>query len=339
MPDASVPDAFRAFRVEMDGERARRAVVELPYASLPDNDVTVRVAYSSLNYKDALSAAGNRGVTRNYPHTPGIDAAGTVLASRDPRFAPGQRVLCTGFDLGMDTPGGFGELVRVPGDWLVALPDGLSERDAMVLGTAGLTAAIGLELLQRAEALPERGPFVVTGASGGVGTLAVALLARAGYEVVASTGTEGARPLLSRLGASDFLTRDELASSSDRPMLRGLYGGGIDSVGGDTLVGLLKHVSVGGSVAACGMVGGSELRLSVFPFILRGVSLLGIDSQHYVPERRRAMWRRLAGAWRIEGLSDVPGLVTEVGLDGLESAVEDILVGATVGRVLVRVAG
>jgi len=334
-----VPNEFRAFRVELEGEHVRRVVREVPTAALPDNDVTLRVAYSGLNYKDALSASGNRGVTRSYPHTPGIDAAGTVLTSRDPGFAPGDRVLCTGYDLGMDTDGGFGEIVRVPGDWLVPLPEGLDEREAMVLGTAGLTAAMGLELLQRVEVTPELGPVVVTGASGGVGSLAVALLARAGYEVVASTGTASALPLLARLGATDFLERETLAAPTTRPMLKGLYGGGIDTVGGDTLAGLLKSTVVGGAVAACGVVGGAELSVSVFPFILRGVALLGIDSQHYSAERRRAMWHRLAGEWRVEGLADIPGLVSEVGLDALEGAIEDILVGATVGRVLVRVTG
>ena len=336
MASIDVPATFRALRVELDGERAHRSVAQLATDTLPDHAVTVRVAYSSLNYKDALSASGNRGVTRNYPHTPGIDAAGTVLASRDPRFAPGDRVLCTGFDLGMDTAGGFSELIRVPGEWLVPLPDGLDERDAMVLGTAGLTAGIGLELLQHLGASPERGPYVVTGASGGVGTLAVALLAKAGFRVVASSGTQRAYPLLAQLGAEEVLERDALATPTARPMLKGLYGGGIDTVGGDTLAGLLKRTEVGGAVAACGMVGGADLNVSVFPFILRGVALLGIDSQHYPMERRQAMWRRLAGPWRVEGLADVPGLVTEVDLDGLEAAIEDILVGAVVGRVVVR---
>jgi len=336
VPAPGVPSEFRAFRVEVDGDHVHRTVTSLPVGALPDNDVTVRVAYSSLNYKDALSASGNRGVTRHYPHTPGIDAAGTVLASRDARFAAGDRVLCTGFDLGMDVPGGFGELVRVPGDWLVPLPEGLSEREAMVLGTAGLTAAIGLERLQTVGVVPGGGPVVVTGASGGVGSLAVALLARAGYEVIASTGTTAAHPLLKRLGASGFLEREALGNPTSRPLLEGLYAGGIDTVGGDTLAGLLKHTAVGGAVAACGMVGGAELQVSVFPFILRGVALLGIDSQHYPMASRRAMWRTLAGAWRVPDLADVPGLVEEIGLDGLETAIEDILVGATVGRVLVR---
>lgn len=339
MAISDVPATYRALRVEVDGERVRRSVVELASDALPDHPVTVRVAYSSLNYKDALSASGNRGVTRSYPHTPGIDAAGTVVSSRDPRFAPGDRVLCTGYDLGMDTPGGFGELVRVPGDWLVPLPDGMDERLAMVLGTAGLTAAMGVELLQRVGAGPELGPYVVTGASGGVGTLAVALLTRVGYHVIASTGTERARSLLARLGATDILDRGVLGQASDRPMLKGVYGGGIDTVGGDTLAGLIKSTAVGGAVAACGMVGGAELNVSVFPFILRGVGLLGIDSQHYPHQRRVAMWRRLADEWRIEGLASIPGLVTEVGLEELEDAVEAILTGATVGRVLVRVAG
>ncbi len=338
MTAPGVPARFRALRVDVEGERARRAVVELTAEELPRNDVTVRVAYSSLNYKDALSASGNRGVTRHYPHTPGIDAAGTVLRSDDDRFVAGDRVLCTGFDLGMDTPGGFGELIRVPGDWLVPLPDGMSERDAMVLGTAGLTAAIGLELLQRSGVSPALGPLVVTGASGGVGSLAVALLAHAGHRVVASTGTASSRPLLARLGASEFLDREALAEPSARPMLKSLYAGGIDTVGGTTLVSLIKSTAVGGAVGSCGMVGGAELQLSVFPFILRGVALLGIDSQHYAMPRRQAMWRRLAAEWRVDGLAEVPGLVREVGLEELEPAIEDILVGGTVGRVVVRVA-
>jgi len=302
---------------------------------LPDHDVVVRVWASSLNYKDALSASGNRGVTRSYPHTPGIDAAGEVTASRDARFAPGDLVLCTGYDLGMDTPGGFGEYVSVPGDWLVRLPEGLSPEDAMVLGTAGLTAALALRRLASVGAGPGLGPLVVTGASGGVGSLAVWLAARAGYEVVASTGTPAAEGLLARLGAARVAPRSELAERTDRPLLKGELAGAIDTVGGVTLANLLKRTAIGGAVAACGLVGGAELETTVYPFILRGVALLGVDSQHASAAERAAAWEELARAWREDG-ERLRELVTVVDLGGLEEQVEHILSGRTVGRVVVR---
>lgn len=302
---------------------------------LPDHDVVVRVWASSLNYKDALSASGNRGVTRSYPHTPGIDAAGEVTASRDARFAPGDLVLCTGYDLGMDTPGGFGEYVSVPGDWLVRLPEGLSPEDAMVLGTAGLTAALALRRLASVGAGPGLGPLVVTGASGGVGSLAVWLAARAGYEVVASTGTPAAEGLLARLGAARVAPRSELAERTDRPLLKGELAGAIDTVGGVTLANLLKRTAIGGAVAACGLVGGAELETTVYPFILRGVALLGVDSQHASAAERAAAWEELARAWREDG-ERLRELVTVVDLGGLEEQVERILSGRTVGRVVVR---
>lgn len=336
MSDFDAPTSYRALRVHLEGETARRAVQEPPWETLPDADVTVRVAYSSLNYKDALSASGNRGVSRNYPHTPGIDAAGTVVASRDARFAVGDEVLCTGFDLGMDSPGGFAEYVRVPGDWLVPLPDGLSLRDAMALGTAGFTAALALERLAFAGVTTDLGPLVVTGASGGVGSLAVALAAGAGYDVVASSGKQSAAELLKRLGASELLGRNPLADPNERPMLKGIYGGAIDTVGGTTLENLLKQTAVGGAVAACGLVGGAELNLTVFPFILRGVALLGVDSQHADPDTRRDVWRALGENEAARRALADPELVREVALDELEGSIERILAGGVTGRVVVR---
>jgi len=341
MPTASaapeqLPESYRALRVELAGSRAIRTVVSLPSSELPDHDVTVRVSHSSLNYKDALSASGNRGVSKSYPHTPGIDAAGVVITSRDPRFSTGTRVLVTGYDLGMNTPGGLAELIRVPGDWLLELPAGLDARSAMALGTAGFTAALALRRLQAVGAGPELGPFVVTGASGGVGCLAVALLARAGYEVVASTGKAHAAERLLALGAARCLARQELAGDdSARPLAPAVYGGGIDTIGAATLAGLVKRTVIGGAVAACGLVGGSELALSVFPFVLRGVSLLGVDSQHTAMAERREVWRLLAGDWRLDPLG-VPGLVNEVGLEELEGPIRQILAGDSIGRVLVR---
>src|SRR5690606_10769218 len=296
-----VPGRFRAFRVHVEDGGVRRGVELVEPDVLPDHDVVVRAWASSVNYKAALSASGNRGVTRSYPHTPGIDAAGEVTASRDARFAPGDLVLCTGYDLGMDTPGGFGEYVSVPGDWLVRLPEGLSPEDAMVLGTAGLTAALALRRLASVGAGPGLGPLVVTGASGGVGSLAVWLAARAGYEVVASTGTPAAEGLLARLGAARVAPRSELAERTDRPLLKGELAGAIDTVGGVTLANLLKRTAIGGAVAACGLVGGAELETTVYPFILRGVALLGVDSQHASAAERAAAWEELARAWREDG--------------------------------------
>ncbi len=326
-----------------------RAVELVDPAVLPDNDVCVRVEYSSLNYKDALSASGNRGVTKTYPHTPGIDAAGVVVTSRDPRWREGDRVLCTGFDLGMDTPGGFGEYISVPGEWLVAIPrgvggvdgvDGVDSRWAMAVGTAGLTAAIGLERLLAAGVTPDMGPLVVTGASGGVGSLGVAVLARAGFEVVASTGKEGAHELLSRLGALRVIPRSALADQTPeearRPLLKAEYAGGLDTVGGSTLAKLLRSTAVGGAVAACGLVAGAGLELSVHPFILRGAALLGISSQHLSAGRRPGLWGRIATELLPPEVIATPGLVAEVGLRELEPRIEAILAGGVTGRVVVR---
>ncbi len=308
----------------------------VPFATLPENDVTVRVAYSSLNYKDALSATGNRGVSRNYPHTPGIDAAGTVVESADPRFAPGAEVLITGFDLGMDTAGGFGEYVRVPGAWVVPLPAGLGPREAMAIGTAGFTAALALERLAFAGATADLGPLVITGATGGVGSLAITLAASAGYEVVASTGKPEAHALLTRLGAARIVPRSELGEATDRALLRGVYAGGIDTVGGVTLENLVKGTAVGGAVAACGLVGGAALDLTVHPFILRGVALMGVSSQHAPMETRLELWQQLADNGDLRRALTDDELVHEVALDELEGQIGRILAGNVVGRVVVR---
>jgi putative YhdH/YhfP family quinone oxidoreductase len=321
---------YRALVTEATDGQFRSSVKTLDEAQLPAGDVTIRVHYSSLNYKDALSATGNKGVTRSYPHTPGIDAAGEVTHSSVSKFTPGDHVLVTGYDLGMNTPGGFGALIRVPADWVVPLPAGLTPRTAMQWGTAGFTAALAVDALTHMGIQP--GPVLVTGASGGVGSVAVALLAHLGYPVTASTGTPAAHEMLRQLGATTIIDRAALAAS-DKPLLKAVYGGAVDTVGGTTLATVIKSLALHASVAACGLVGGSELSLTVFPFILRGVNLLGVDSQSCEMPKRLALWQKIATRWQL----DLDSVTSEISLEALPDYIPRILAGQTQGRVLVNV--
>jgi putative YhdH/YhfP family quinone oxidoreductase len=324
---------FRALVVhEKEGE-FRREVQERRLDDLPDGDLLVRVHWSSLNYKDALSATGNKGVTRRYPHTPGIDAAGAVAESRVDAFRPGDEVLVTGYDLGMNAPGGWGELVRVPAAWAVPLPNGLSLRESMIYGTAGFTAGLALTRLEENGLAPERGEVLVTGATGGLGSLAVAILARAGYTVVAATGKTGEEERLHRLGAARVIHRDEVRDEGSKPLLHARWAAAVDTVGGSYLAGVLKAVQYGGAVASCGLVASPDLQTTVYPFILRAVSLLGIDSQNCPMDVRRRVWARLAGPWRPANLELV---AHERRLEELEPEVTRILQGEQRGRVVVR---
>lgn len=301
---------------------------------LPDGDVLIAVAYSSLNYKDALSATGNRGVTRRYPHTPGIDAAGTVAESRDPRFRPGDPVLVTGYDLGMNTPGGFGQYIRVPAEWVVPIPEPLSVKESMIYGTAGFTAALCVMKLMDHGLRAGRGEVLVTGATGGVGTMAVCFLAAAGCTVVAASGKPDAGPFLRSLGASEVIGREALADDDGKPLVKGRWAGVVDTVGGDILATALKSTRPHAAVACCGNVAGFRLNTTVFPFILRGISLLGIDSAETPMETRLAAWQRIAGPWRIGALAD---LAADVSLDALEPYFDRILKGRLRGRTRVRI--
>jgi acrylyl-CoA reductase (NADPH) len=321
---------FRAFRVEEKDGAFIRKIQSVSFDALPDNPVTIRVAYSALNYKDALSATGNRGVTKTYPHTPGIDAAGVVNESKDTRFKAGDEVIVTSYDLGMNTSGGFAEYIRVPSEWVVPLPRGLTLREAMMLGTAGLTAAMCIEALEKSGL---SSPVLVTGSSGGVGSIAVALLSKLGYDVIASTGSVESHDLLKQLGAKQIIGRSELSQANDKPMSKPVYGGAVDTVGGETLVNVIKLLQVGSSVAACGLVGGVTLNLTIYPFILRSVNLLGIDSQHYPMAKRENLWNKLASEWKV----DLEPLTTEIGLEDLDPAIDQILQGKTKGHVLVKV--
>ncbi|MDR6676447.1 YhdH/YhfP family quinone oxidoreductase [Pseudomonas oryzihabitans] len=311
----------------------KQEVVTRTLADLPDGEVLIRVRYSSLNYKDALSAIGNRGVTRRYPHTPGIDAAGVVEASSAAEFAVGDEVIVTGYDLGMNTAGGFGQYIRVPAAWVIRRPDNLGLREAMVLGTAGLTAALCVEKLEQMGLAPESGTVLVTGASGGVGSLAVKLLARLGYHVAASTAKLERAEWLHRLGARQILDRATLADGVGKPLLDQQWAGAVDTVGGDILFNVIKSLEYGGSVACCGMTAGTKFEAGIFPFILRGVNLLGVDSVELPLMAKAALWDKLSVQWKLD---DLDSLTREIGLHELPDTISQILAGKMVGRVVVN---
>lgn len=299
---------------------------------LPAGELVVKVHYSSLNFKDALSATGNPGVTREFPHTPGIDAAGEVISCADDSFQPGDQVIVTSYDLGMETDGGFGQLIRVPSKWALKLPQGLSIRESMMFGTAGLTAALSIQQLVSNGVTPESGPILVTGATGGVGSLAVALLGKLGYQVTAVTGKLDEAPYLKRLGAAQVISRETLLTGHDRPMLKTTWAGVVDCVGGEMLAAAIKSTCYDGVVTCCGLVASPELPINVFPFILRGVRLIGIDSAAAPMARRQQVWDKLATEWKLDNLDK---MVEEVSLEQLEEKIQQMLKGELKRRVLV----
>jgi len=326
-------ETFNALVVRAGEDKTyRRQILQRSIDDLPDGDVLIRVQYSSLNYKDALSAIGNKGVTRNYPHTPGIDAAGAVVDSRVGAFKPGDPVLVTGYDLGMNTSGGFGQYVRVPAEWVVPLPAGLNGKESMTYGTAGFTAGMGISFLTE-NVSTEDGPVLVTGATGGVGSVAVAVLAKLGYSVAAVTGKTAETEFLTGLGASQIVDRADAADTSGRPLLKGQWAGVLDTVGGEILATAVKATQAWGTVTCCGNVASPDLPLTVFPFILRGVRLIGIDSQNCPMDFRLRVWENLAGPWKIDGFER---LATEISLDGLNDNIDRILKGLQKGRVVVN---
>lgn len=327
---------FRALWVtEVSPGVFQRKITERNIDDLPAGDVLVRVKYSSLNYKDALSATGNKGITKNFPHTPGIDAAGVVELSRSAAFAAGDEVIVTGHDLGMNTCGGYGEYIRVPANWVVRKPSNYTLKEAMIIGTAGFTAANGLHKMELMGMNPSAGPIVVTGSTGGVGSMAVALFAHAGYEVIAVTGKTNVHEYLQFLGATRIEPRDFVNDHSRKALLKPRWAGAIDTVGGNTLSTLLKACKVEGCVVSTGLVDSPKLDTTVFPFILNGISLLGVGSAETPDATRAALWNQFDTKWNIK--SKLNAIGKEVSLDELNSIYFDkILAGNITGRIVVN---
>jgi acrylyl-CoA reductase (NADPH) len=324
---------FKAIRIDKAEKGITAALTQFDDAELMDGDVTVRVEWSTVNYKDGLAVTGKAPVVRRFPMIAGIDFAGTVEQSTDPQWKAGDKVVSTGWGLGETHLGAYAEKARVKGDWLVRLPEALSAREAMAIGTAGFTAMLAILALEKHGVTPQSGPVVVTGAAGGVGSVATAVLAKLGYHVIASTGRVSEAPYLKSLGAAEVIDRNEL-SGAPKPLARERWAGGVDSVGSTTLANLLSMTQYGGAIAACGLAAGMDLPSSVAPFILRGVCLLGIDSVMCPLQPRKAAWERLARDLDKSKLSEI---THEITLDEVIAAGAKILGGEVRGRIVVKI--
>ena len=315
---------FKAFVTEETEKGFTSSIKERSLNDLPAGDVLIKVLFSSLNYKDALSASGNKGVSRNYPHSPGIDAAGIVEESNFDHFSNGDEVIVTGYDLGMNTSGGFSQYIRVPKEWIIKKPDNFSLEESMAFGTAGLTAGLCVRKILLSGIKPEDGDIFVTGATGGVGTVAVMLLSKLGFDVIAITGKENQTDLLLSLGAKEVINRSEFEGEMKSPLSKPRWAGGVDAVGSDILSNLITATHQRAAIACCGMVGGINLNTSIFPFILRGLSLLGIDSAETLIEVKKEIWHNFATDWKLEKINDQ---IKDVSLEGLDLEIKKILKG------------
>lgn len=332
--ELNMKETFKAIVVREQGDGSfQRNIENLEASSLPDGDVIIKVEYSSLNYKDALSATGNRGVTRKYPHTPGIDAAGIVVSDTSGRFEPGQKVIATGHDLGMNTHGGFGEYIRVPAEWLIQLPDALLMKESMIYGTAGFTAALSVHKLIKYGIRTEDGPILVTGATGGVGSMAVSILHKLGYSVTALTGKAQAKDMLIKSGAKDIISRESLLENAHKALLKEQWAGVIDTVGGNILEAAIKSTKYLGCVTCCGNAASPSLSITVYPFILRGVSLLGVDSVECPMQLRTEIWQKLAGQWKPENIDNN---AREISLQEVSENIDLMLKGQLKGRTVIN---
>jgi len=325
-------ETFRAFRVFEEHGAVAGRVVDLSLDDLSAGAVVIDASHSSVNYKDALAATGAGKIIRSFPLVGGIDVAGTVASTTDQRVRVGQPVLVTGYDLGVAHDGGYSSRVRVPAEWVVPIPEGLTPFDAMAIGTAGFTAALSVADMERNGLTPSSGPVIVTGATGGVGSLAIQMLSGRGYQVTALTGKDSEHEFLRSLGARDILSRTTLQMGT-RPLEKAQWAGAVDAVGGDTLAWLTRTMAYNGAIASSGLTGGTDVRTTVLPFILRGVKLLGIDSAMCPAATREQVWRRLAGDLKPAHLA---ATATEITLDGLPDAFATLLEGAARGRFVVK---
>ncbi len=329
----NIQSTYKAFRVEEKENKFISSIQNVPFKTLEKGGLRIKVQFSSLNYKDALSASGNKGVTRNYPHTPGIDVAGTIVASESNKYKIDDNVIVTSYDLGMNTDGGFAQFAEVPEDWVVKLPENISMKEAMTIGTAGLTAGISvLKLI--ASVKPEDGAIVVSGATGGVGSVSISILNKLRYKTVAITGKKTEFDFLKKLGADEIILRKDFEEVNKKPLLRPAFAGAIDTVGGVILDNIIKSVNPMGVVTCCGNVASPKLDLTVFPFILRGVSLVGIDSQNLPMEIRELVWNKLSDEWKTDSLTET---ATEITLNELDEKINLMLKGQLKGRTVVRI--
>ena len=324
--------SYKALESSVKEEKYSLSIVEKNTEDLPKGDLLIKVRFSSLNYKDAMSATGIPGVTREYPHTPGIDAVGEIVQARQGQFKEGDLVIVSGYDLGMNTPGGFAEYIRVPHDWAIGLPSGLSPRDSMILGTAGLTAGLSVAALESFRGL-ENTKSVVSGSTGGVGSISTKLLSQLGSSVTAISGKKETE-FLNTLGASSVMHRADLLENIKKPISKGLWDIGVDVVGGDVLSTLLAALNPGGAIACSGLVGGTSFKSSIFPFILRGNALIGIDSVEIPLSNKEKIWNKFASEWSISNLSEI---TKEVSLEGMEEEINTMLKGQQVGRVVLKI--
>ena len=326
---------MKAFLVEKTGDKEFSAdIKDVAIPKCGEDEIVIKVTYSSLNYKDALSSVGNPGVTRNFPHITGIDVAGTVYESTSTIFKVGERVLVTGYDMGMNTNGGHAEFVKIPASWVARIPDAITDKEIMTFGTAGLTAALSVNELLENGIKPESGSILVTGATGGVGSIAVSILSKIGFSVVAISGKAEKISYLKRIGADEVILRDTFNEEAKKPMMAEKYAGVVDTVGGEVLANALKYIKYDGVATCCGLTSSHELNTNVFPFILRGVRLIGIDSVECKLEKKQAAWEKIASRWKISTLNSI---TNEITLYEIKDAYELLLAGKAVGRYVVRI--